>query len=158
MNNSYKLIWINGKCVYYHRYIMEQHLGRKLTKDEQVHHINGNKLDNRLENLELVNIKKHCSIHSKERIANGFRPPVKEKKSSTTKKCYMKHYHNKIRGRKLIFRNMICPICNNHFTQLHEKQYYCSPKCRKIASGRRYWTVERLNVLRLKRQALKKMV
>lgn len=58
-----RLIMRDGKKVRENRWIMEQHLGRKLEKWEHVHHINGNPLDNRLENLEVHESKEHMQLH-----------------------------------------------------------------------------------------------
>ncbi len=67
MQNGYKMIYVNGYPVREHIYIMEKHLGRKLKKDEVVHHINFKRSDNRLENLKLMTRAEHTGLHAKQR-------------------------------------------------------------------------------------------
>jgi len=50
-----------------HRVIMERHIGRKLSIREIVHHINDNKLDNRIENLQIMSRAEHNRHHLYER-------------------------------------------------------------------------------------------
>lgn len=56
-----------------HRVIAEEKIGRRLVKGEIVHHINGDKLDNRPENLEVLpsrwhHIVKHRTVELNNRV------------------------------------------------------------------------------------------
>ena len=61
--------------VYEHRQEMERFLNRSIKSHEHIHHLNGNKLDNQIENLSLVSNPEHNKIH----WPHGFNPKRKYK-------------------------------------------------------------------------------
>lgn len=70
--DGYKHVWFSdGSGEKEHRYIMEQQLGRKLTTDEVVHHIDGNRSNNNLSNLVVMNRGEHSALHRKKEIESG---------------------------------------------------------------------------------------
>ena len=64
---------LKGRNVYEHRYMMEKHLGRKLLRTELVHHIDGDRQNNDIVNLQLVGYKEHKRIHIHDKTINSKR-------------------------------------------------------------------------------------
>lgn len=54
----------SSRSTYEHREVMARALGRDLTDDEVVHHINQDPGDNRIENLEVMTASEHASHHA----------------------------------------------------------------------------------------------
>lgn len=69
-NMGYPEVFTRGLFRPEHRIVFEKHLNRKLVKGEVIHHRDGNKLNNRIENLQLLVKDSHSngieSLHSED--------------------------------------------------------------------------------------------
>jgi len=123
-SRGYVIVKHGNAWVREHRLVMSFHLGRKLKKNESVHHINGNKSDNDLSNLELMNTSLHTKLHRSkwERYSSlptvvlvGKRITVCDKNNSERLRTY---------------DGYTCSVCNKAFWKRSSlKKVYCSSSC-----------------------------
>ena len=102
---------VNGKHVDEHRLIMQKELGRPLGRFEYVHHKNGDKLDNRPDNLEVVTPGWHAYHHNQKYpltkkcavCGAEFTPDASKRRRQQTcsRPCAMELLKRNIANRKL---------------------------------------------------------
>ena len=70
--DGYRYVWFaDGHGEKEHRFLLENALGKKLNKDEVVHHIDGNKSNNDIGNLAVMTLGEHSRIHRIKENENG---------------------------------------------------------------------------------------
>lgn len=136
----------DGKVKTLARVMMEEHLGRTLDRNECVHHINGDKTDDRIENLEVVSRSEHARMHSEERFA-AQRAKWKFKWSRDYERCsgcgttetrhaglgLCQRCSSKKREHAPSGVTNVCPACGEEF-EMTVRQFksggsYCSVPC-----------------------------
>ncbi len=90
-------VYRDGICqvVKQHRRLLEQHLGRRLYPAEIVHHINGNRQDNRIENLEIKTKGEHSKHHNLIRIYPKGRKNKLSLEERKRRSDFMKEVHRR---------------------------------------------------------------
>jgi hypothetical protein len=66
-----------AKWVYYHRHVVSISVGRWITSEEVVHHKDHNKLNNSLDNLDLLSKSEHTKMHFPKELPNVVCPICK---------------------------------------------------------------------------------
>lgn len=97
------------KVISYPRYLMEKEIGRPLESYEQIHHLDGNPLNNDISNLEIKHISAHLRDHATKYVDKYVVCHWCGKEFLWTAKQQRNHHGNLSRNRSdLIFCSKSC--------------------------------------------------
>jgi len=120
--HKYFFIYFNGKGIRLHRYLIEKKLGRKLKRNEHVHHIDFNPQNNNLSNLQLLSSSEHEQLHGKI-VSNRF---FRKCNDCGKEVSYPNHLKDKVNN---IFRCMDCKMSNPKYIKSKEKYQEFKNQC-----------------------------
>ena len=126
-----------------HIYVWQKHNG-DVPKGYQVHHIDGNKDNNDISNLELLKSFDHLSLHatnrseaSREHMLTHVIPAAAEwHKSEEAKQFHKDHFEQYTRSIWEAPVVKVCQFCGNEYTVMHScasHSKFCSNKCKAAA-------------------------
>lgn len=116
-----------------HREVMERVLGRSLEGQEEVHHRDGVRSNNAIENLEVMTKNKHVAAHIADGVLAGTRGNV-EIQCSVCGKFFLRHVTAE---RKRIRRGGFGPFCSRRCVGMGTQKMLGMK--RKINADRRFW-------------------
>lgn len=101
-----------------HVLVMSEFLLRPIAKNEIVHHINEDTLDNRLENLRVMTRSEHHSLHHRGRMKPNSLKNLKPKTAEYL--ATVRPFHKQFKT---------CLHCGSQFHRRGSKPKYCSHSC-----------------------------
>lgn len=123
-----------------HRYVWRYYNG-PIPKGYHIHHIDHDKSNNTIENLQLITIKKYTTMHSEEHVKSNYEamcnnliknavPKSKEwHKSEEGHEWHKKHYEE-MKDKLYVKVTKKCKCCGKEYETYKGRNYFCSNACK----------------------------
>ena len=124
-----------------HRVVWEYH-NCKIPKGYHVHHIDHDKNNNDISNLQLLTAKEHISVHQSElsdaerswyrkNFAEKARPKAEEWHRSEAGRNWHKQHYQQSKEKLQVQREFVCEMCGSKFVAINNGQNrFCSNACK----------------------------